>query len=87
MSDDNAKETDENGSGESPCYADTPQCGNCKFWAGKPDDDYNDCRRYAPQPVTFHYVDGTAFPVGESYMAKWPQVDQEHWCGEHAPVP
>lgn len=51
-----------------------PTCGTCPFFVFD-----RFCRRYPPQVVVFTDADEVSNPL--------PQVNSDHWCGEHPDFP
>jgi len=51
-------------------------CRNCEFWVPR-GRDQGRCQRYAPRLVVGR--------PAERYVATWPRVQAERWCGEFSP--
>ena len=57
-------------------------CANCVYYEQQPEDNYGECRRYAPHPNSSTYVP-KAEAVGQiKYDIHWPKVYSSNWCGQ-----
>ena len=64
-----------------------PRCDTCRFWREIKDDDFGECRKYAPRPIAHpdlphgaRYGEHPGVPTSDPM---WLQTYTEDWCGEH----
>jgi len=57
-------------------------CENCRFFQSDYKQTGGDCRRHAPNPMSFADTE-------ESHTVDivWPQMSKDDWCGEFQPHP
>ncbi|WP_367874544.1 hypothetical protein [Luteolibacter sp. Populi] len=53
----------------------TKACEECTFW-NRLDGEHGECRRHAPQTVSFQVDDEVRFE------SMFPATDAEDWCGD-----
>lgn len=56
-------------------FLELKKCIWCKYSTNDSKDRNLECRKYAPKPITTKFQD-------ESYVAKFPAVNKNDWCGE-----
>lgn len=54
-----------------------PKCPDCAYWLEEPGEDFGECRRYAPRPVTGDVTKTVPY---------WPTTTSDEWCGEFRPA-
>jgi hypothetical protein len=65
-----------------------PECWYCKFYMDIGEKGSGECHRHAPSPgpSAFFIPDPDRDRIGP-FEARWPEVEDDDWCGEHQPRP